>query len=304
MTPAMHAQCGGVRALVARPSQARRIGRFARFSRFGGAVEPTPKLCKRALLHKRLGFACRASEQEEGDADNKNMELISTVGTFGLYFAFVGYNLFLAPNQTPYQDQYVVQKLLKLVDDEFVVNRVLVDLFQAFPIITALYASVLIPSARSANKIPAWPFVSVSFALGGFALFPYFALWKPDASVKSPPGPEELEGLSGIGLKVSESKFLGIFLALAAVYYIGDAALAGGDSWKEFYSLAISSRFVHATTIDFTALNLLLPFWLSVDASKRSWGKDKETLVNILSYIPLVGPSIYLAIRPRTESQA
>jgi hypothetical protein len=56
----------------------------------------------------------------------------------------------------------------------------------------AIYASLLIPAGRSANKLPAWPFVMLSFAFGVFALLPYFTFWRPLRGQQLPPPSEEL----------------------------------------------------------------------------------------------------------------
>ena len=42
-------------------------------------------------------------------------------------------------------------------------------------------------------QIPAWPFVTASFAAGVFALLPYFALWDaPKEKLELPPKKEDL----------------------------------------------------------------------------------------------------------------
>jgi hypothetical protein len=46
-------------------------------------------------------------------------------------------------------------------------------------------------------QVPAWPFVTASFAFGVFALLPYFALWRPDPSQRLPPPEAELVSLTG-----------------------------------------------------------------------------------------------------------
>ena len=49
---------------------------------------------------------------------------------------------------------------------------------------------------KDAVQVPAWPFVTLSFAFGVFALGPYFALWKPSKQAQSPPAQEELRGVA------------------------------------------------------------------------------------------------------------
>lgn len=72
-----------------------------------------------------------------------------------------------------------------------------------------------------AVQIPAWPFVSLSFAFGVFALGPYFALWKPSKEAKAPPAPQELQGWRNLGLKGTESKVAGWLLLGANLILLG-----------------------------------------------------------------------------------
>lgn len=68
-------------------------------------------------------------------------------------------------------------------------------------------------------QIPAWPFVSLSFGVGIFALGPFFALWTPSREARSPPGAEELQGWRNFGLKGTESK-LGSWLIFASALFL------------------------------------------------------------------------------------
>ena len=65
-------------------------------------------------------------------------------------------------------------------------------MFNIIGLYTFFFQCLLIPGGRSANKVPAWPFVVLSFGLGAFALLPYMALWRPDRTMKLPLAPEEL----------------------------------------------------------------------------------------------------------------
>lgn len=90
-------------------------------------------------------------------------------------------------------------------------------------------------------------------------------------------------------------------LALAGAFYcIFNAATAGGAAWAEYARLLEESRFVHVTSLDFLTLTALAPFWMSNDAELRRWG-PREKLVPVLSLIPVLGPAIYLCLRPRAQ---
>ena len=73
--------------------------------------------------------------------------------------------MFLSPNQVPYRDQYFILKQVGLgPDDGFQLNTVWVQLFNAMGIWPAIYASLLIPSGRSGNKVRSLQLAQVSKA--------------------------------------------------------------------------------------------------------------------------------------------
>lgn len=190
----------------------------------------------------------------------------------------------------------------------------------------AIYASLMIPSGKSENKVrlsrrrlwlsvsnptspsptqvPAWPFVAGSVFFGAFALLPYMALWQPlkdSTDARSPPPPEDLEGAKGIMLKGLESPVTPVLLLGAAAYQFYQVATAGPAQWSEFSHLFDESRFTHVMSLDFLMLTTLAPFWMSNDATVRNWDK-KDSFLPALSWIPVFGPLVYLLLRPRTPS--
>ena len=76
-----------------------------------------------------------------------------------------------------------------------------------------------------ALQVPAWPFVTLSFAFGVFALGPYFALWKPSKQAQSPPAQTELQGWRNLGLKGTESKVAGWLLLASNLILLGQVSL-------------------------------------------------------------------------------
>ena len=75
-------------------------------------------------------------------------------------------------------------------------------------------------------QVPAWPFVTLSFAFGVFALGPYFALWKPSKQAQSPPAQEELQGWRNFGLKGTESKIAGFVLLASNLILLSQVSSA------------------------------------------------------------------------------
>ncbi|KAI8473704.1 MAG: hypothetical protein J3K34DRAFT_457213 [Monoraphidium minutum] len=238
-----------------------------------------------------------------GDGGFDSGNLISAA-LLALWAGLLGYVFVLAPNQTPTIDAFVVQKLVGLKqEDPFVVNSVFAALFNAMGLYPLIYAALLIPAARS-SKLPAWPFVATSVFMGAYALIPYMALWSPkDPPEQLPPPKEELEGVGRLFMKGAETAVLPALLVAGAGFYVSQMATAGGDNWRAFLQLFDQSRLVHATTIDFMLCTLLAPFWMSNDAEGRNW-EQRGTLLPVLSVLPLVGPALYLLLRPKTDLKA
>ena len=64
------------------------------------------------------------------------------------------YGFVLSPNQTPYRDMYFLEKLLGLgADDGVAVNTVFTRLCWLMGVWPAVYASLLLPTAKSGNKV-------------------------------------------------------------------------------------------------------------------------------------------------------
>lgn len=54
-------------------------------------------------------------------------------------------------------------------------------------------------------------------------------------------------------------------------------------------------------SLDFLTLTALAPFWMANDAALRKW-KQRESLLPVLSVLPVLGPAIYLCLRPRAQA--
>jgi len=229
-------------------------------------------------------------------------QLYFTLGMAALWIGISVYGFLLSPNQTPYRDQIFIKLLIGIREpgEDFVVNQVYTALFNIMGVWPAIYASLLIPAGRSANKLPAWPFVSASFAFGVFALLPYFTFWQPMKDQQLPPPKEELEGWNKLFMKGAETPVLPALLiaGILAMFYL--AATAGEASWADYAKLVEESRLVHVTTIDFLCLTAFAPFWMRNDAELRKW-EPRDQLLPVLSVLPALGPAIYLLLRPKTD---
>ncbi|KAL6506781.1 hypothetical protein OROHE_022218 [Orobanche hederae] len=201
-----------------------------------------------------------------------------------MYYVFV-----LAPNQTPVTDMYLLKKLLNLKgDDAFEMNQVIVALWYIMGLWPLLNSMLLLPTGRSSkSEIPVWPFVSLSFVGGVYALIPYFVLWRPPA-----PSLEEPE-LRRWPLNFLESK-----LTAGGMAIVVHAFSSGGDAWQEFYQYFRGSKFIHVMSIDFGLLSIFAPFWVYNDMTARKWGGKGSSWLLPLSLIPFLGPALYLLLRP------
>ncbi|XP_019107379.2 uncharacterized protein LOC104902964 isoform X2 [Beta vulgaris subsp. vulgaris] len=209
-------------------------------------------------------------EERESDEDENGVEGDGDGGSGGdwttsillfFFWAAIMYYVFnLSPNQTPSRDLYFVKKLSNLVgDDGFEMNKVLVSLWYIMGLWPIVYSMLLIPSGRSSKSgIPVGLFATLSFFGGAYVLLPYFIIWRP-------PPPKVKEGeLSSWPLNFLESK------------------LTAG---------------VHATSLDFTLLSAFAPFWVYNDMTARKC-YDKTAWLLPFSIIPLLGPALYLLLRP------
>eukprot|EP00878_Enallax_costatus_P020875 GHUV01022085.1.p1 GENE.GHUV01022085.1~~GHUV01022085.1.p1 ORF type:complete len:137 (+),score=41.59 GHUV01022085.1:346-756(+) len=126
------------------------------------------------------------------------------------------------------------------------------------------------------------------------------ALWAPKSPPEQLPPPEsELQGWNKFYMRAAETPWLPLGLLAGSAYWGYTAVTAGLEQWLGYVQLFDESRLVHATSLDFMLCTLLMYFWMSNDAQGRNWDK-REALVPLLCLLPLVGPSTYLLLRPKT----
>ncbi|GAX83453.1 hypothetical protein CEUSTIGMA_g10878.t1 [Chlamydomonas eustigma] len=243
------------------------------------------RLCER---HQRSTM-CH-SNKWDSDVVSKEEELSQnaiSVGIFVLWAAFATYAFTMSPNQTPYRDEIFIKLLTGISQDStYQINPVYFSVFNIIGIYTFIYQCLLIPGGRSANNIPAWPFVVVSYGLGALALLPYFALWRPIRDLELPLPKKELEGWNKLAMRGAETQVLPAIALGFGIYLLYKAFTADGSAWEGYLQLFDESRLVHISTIDCTILMSLTPFWMANDAELRNW-KDRETLLPILSFLPV-----------------
>ncbi|OUL37475.1 DUF2834 domain-containing protein [Nostoc sp. T09] len=200
---------------------------------------------------------------------------------FSLWIGFIAYAFFLAPPNQP--DTFELIKNLSTGQWQGI-NPLVIALFNIMGIWPLIYSAVVFIDGR-VQKISAWPFASVSFAVGAFALLPYLALREPN---------KQFVGQKNAFLKLLDSRVTGVLLTVATVILVA-YGLLGGD-WENFVQQWHTSRFIHVMSLDFCFLSLLFPSLLGDDMARRSWINPQ--LFWVIALIPLFGPLIYLCVRP------
>lgn len=201
---------------------------------------------------------------------------------FGLlWIGLVTYAFMLAPPDQP--NTFALIKNLSTGEWEGI-NPLVLSLFNIMGVWPMVYSCLLFIDGRS-QKIPAWPFASISFAVGAFALLPYLALRQPNT---------DFPGQKNVFLKLLDSRLTGIALTIGAVV-IAAYGLQNGD-WVNFSQQWQTSRFIHVMSLDFCLLCLLFPALLGDDMARR--GLKNPQLFWLTALIPLFGPLIYLCVRP------
>ncbi|OUL20715.1 DUF2834 domain-containing protein [Nostoc sp. 106C] len=200
---------------------------------------------------------------------------------FSLWIGFITYAFFLAPPNQP--DTFELIKNLSTGQWQGI-NPLVIALFNIMGIWPLIYSAVVFIDGR-VQKIPAWPFASVSFVVGAFALLPYLALREPN---------KQFVGQKNAFLKLLDSRVTGVFLTVATVILVAYGLRAG--DWENFVQQWHTSRFIHVMSLDFCFLSLLFPSLLGDDMARRSW--INPLLFWVIALIPLFGPLIYLCVRP------
>lgn len=200
---------------------------------------------------------------------------------FGLlWLGFLTYGFLFAPPDQPDTWELIKQLSLGQWQD---INPLVIALFNLMGIWPVIYSVILFIDGRG-QKIPAWPFAIASFAVGAFALLPYLALRQPNP---------EFSGEKNLVIKLLDSRVTGVLITIAAVILVGYGLQ--GD-WGNFVQQWQTNRFIHVMSLDFCLLALLFPALLADDMARRRI--KNQQLLWLITLIPLLGPCIYLSVRP------
>ncbi|NEQ51045.1 MAG: DUF2834 domain-containing protein [Leptolyngbya sp. SIO3F4] len=202
-----------------------------------------------------------------------------------LWLGFVAYAMLLSPPSTPDTLEVIGQ----LSTGQWAaLNPFVVVLFNLMGLWPIVYASLALTDG-SEQSIPAWPFVVGSFGFGAFALMPYLALRKTTQGLP-------LRLADTALLKVLNHRLLGVGVAIATLLLIAYGLIQGhgSETWQDFVQQFSTSQFIHVMSLDFCMLTLLTPSLLWDDIARR----NAATAWRAVSLLPLLGPALYLALRP------
>jgi hypothetical protein len=200
---------------------------------------------------------------------------------FGLlWIGFVFYAFVFAPPDNP----NTLELITNLSTGKWQgINPLVVALFNLMGIWPIIYSAVIFIDGRG-QKIPAWIFATISFAVGAFAILPYLTLRQPN---------KEFIGKKNLFLKILDSRLTGIALTIGAGILVVYGLREG--NWADFVYQWQTSRFINVMSLDFCMLCLLFPTLLEDDMIRH--GIENQPLFWVTTLIPLVGPLIYLCLR-------
>lgn len=210
-----------------------------------------------------------------------------------LWLGFSLYAFTLAPPSQP----DTLDLIIKLSSGQWEnINPLIVALFNLMGVWPMIYACMALVDGPG-QKIPAWPFVTVSFGVGAFALLPYLALRKDNPTFNT--SKDTL-------LKVVDSPWIGRLLALSALALLSYGIFNGSfvENWNDFVQQWHTSRFIHVMSLDFCILCGIVSPLLRDDMAKRGlWESPFGTaLFWTATLVPLLGILFYLSIRPPLQS--
>ncbi|MEO1393047.1 MAG: DUF2834 domain-containing protein [Cyanobacteria bacterium J06634_5] len=219
-----------------------------------------------------------------------NAALRSKIGFALLWLGFGIYAFVFAPPAQPDTLDTIIQLSSGQWD---ALNPAVVALFNLMGIWPMIYASLALIDGLD-QKIPAWPFVAGSFAVGAFALLPYLALRQPTpAALGSANGLKS--NLSGHKLiRLVDSPWFGRSLLLGSVLLLSYGVFNG--DWSDFAEQWRTSQFIHVMSLDFCMLCAVVGPLLKSDMAKRTL--NNPVLFWSATLIPLLGIAFYLSVRP------
>ena len=199
-----------------------------------------------------------------------------------IWLSWVIYAFTFAPTQQVADMAYIMQ-MMRMETEQ--VDASVIALFNLMGVWPMIMAAILLIDGRG-QKIPAWPFLLGSCVLGNFILFPYIILRKANP---------HFDGRKTIGVRVADSKIFAMLIFLLANAMILLALLMGNvEAFKTTFAV---NNLVNIMTFDFILFLFAFPAILGDDMLRR--GIDDRRQFWFHTLIPVLGPCLYLLVRPR-----
>lgn len=207
--------------------------------------------------------------------------MLSKISLIVIWITFIGYAFLLAPPNQPDTFDLIINLSTGNWEN---INPLIIALFNLMGILPTIYACFLLIDGKK-QKILAWPFLTISFAVGAFAIIPYLALRQPNFN---------WNGEKNLLIKIIDSRWLSILLLIGTIVLVCFGLFNG--NWSDFVRQWQTDRFIHVMSLDFCCLCLLLPILVKDDLFRRDI--NTPWLFWSITLIPLFGTLIYLCVRP------
>lgn len=200
------------------------------------------------------------------------------VSAGALWLSLLGVAFVAAPPASPDTNAVIVKMMTGQLEG---VNVPLFALFNLMGVFPMAFLALLSADSRE-QRVPKWPFVVGSFALGAFALLPYLALRQWNLPRRE---------LDSRALRLLGSRGFGVALLLAAVALVG--LFVTGDLGG-FAELLHTQQFPFVMSCDFVAC-CLAAAWLAREEAKVRG----QPALQWLGLIPALGLPLVLTLRRR-----
>lgn len=246
---------------------------------------------KKALTETIL----ESKELEPGPFDTKNIIALS------VWISLITWAFLFAPGTLGADgDTELLNKLISQPSPRPPdVNELYFAVWNCFAVVPAILAALTAPSGKG-QRLPASPFLWASAFFGYFALGPYFSTRtvREDSISK--------DDLGWASKNIFENRVFGIVLTAVSlsIPFSSDLITPGFDFTTAAGGLSDlfqQSRFVAVSMVDISLMSVLSSILVAEDCKRRGWS-DKSLLFLVGTLLfPVVGPSLYLAIRPQSE---
>lgn len=195
-----------------------------------------------------------------------------------IWILLLVYAFFLAPGQGNGNDPVFTEVF---AGNWPAIDPLVLTVFNSLGIFPLVFLTLLL--RNDTKRWPAWPFSIVSFALGAFALLPYFAFGKrpPERKLRTP----------NWLLNILKSRTWLLFLIVVTIANL--VTLMNGVSIEGYMETFQQSHLVSVMTVDWFIL-----WGLSVYAVYDYYPNAR---MKALAFLPIVGPPLVLLINPKSR---